>query len=84
MVWLAHQRAMFLGRELTMRLSSKARLTMLAGLVAFSSSACAIPVGNFGLPLVQGCSIYVLEAAQGTLAVDLIPGVAGVGCNVGL
>jgi hypothetical protein len=66
-------------------MSRKLKMVALTGLVAASSTACAIPVGNpLGIPLVTGCTIFVGEPASGTIFIDVVPGVVGLGCNLGL
>lgn len=63
----------------------KLRLGALGALVAFSSSACVIPVGNpLNIPLVTGCNLYILEPGQGTIVVPISAGVLEIGCNIGL
>jgi len=54
-------------------------------MLAFSSSACVIPVGNpLGLPLVTGCNLYILEPGAGAIVVPVIEGLVSVGCDIGL
>lgn len=67
-----------------MRISRSARLLALAGLIGVSSSACAIPVGNLGTGLPANCTVFLFENASGAVALDLIPGVAGVGCDINI
>ncbi len=63
----------------------KVRLGALAAMLAFSSSACVIPVGNpLGLPLVTGCNLYILEPGAGAIVVPVIEGLVSVGCDIGL
>jgi len=62
----------------------KFRMVALTGLLALSSTACAIPVGNpLNIPLVTGCTLFVGEPAVGAIAIDLVPGTIGIGCNLG-
>ena len=63
----------------------KVRLGVLAGVIAVSSSACAVPVGNpLNIPLVTGCTLYIAEPAQGTIVVPIQAGVLEIGCTLGL
>lgn len=63
----------------------KFRLGALAAGVAFTASACQIPVGNpLNIPLVTGCTLFVLEPAQGTITIPISAGVIEIGCNIGL
>jgi hypothetical protein len=63
----------------------KFRLGAVAALLTVSASACAIPVGNpLNIPLVQGCTLYILEPAQGTIKVPIQAGVIEIGCTLGL
>ena len=73
------------GEMMTRNTRARARMVGLAGMVMFASTACQIPVGNpLGIPLVSGCTLFIGEPAQGTIAIDVVPGAIGIGCNIGL
>ena len=65
-----------------MKRGRRLRLSALAGLVMVASTACQVPIGNIAGFI--NCNLYILEPAQGIIALDLIPGVIGVGCSIGL
>ncbi|NLA36549.1 MAG: hypothetical protein GX868_12830 [Actinobacteria bacterium] len=70
---------------MTRSAQNKLRVGALAGLVMFGASACQIPVGNpLGLPLVQGCTIYLGEAAGGDIVIPVAAGTLELGCVLGL
>lgn len=63
----------------------KLRLGALGALVAFSSSACVIPVGNpLNIPLVTGCTLFIAEPGQGAIVVPIQAGFLEIGCDLGL
>lgn len=64
---------------------NKVRVSALAGLVMLGATACQIPVGNpLGLPLVQGCTVFLGEAGAGTIVIPVSAGTLELGCNLGL
>lgn len=63
----------------------KVRLGALAGLVMLGATACQIPVGNpLGIPLVQGCTVFLGEAGSGHIVIPISQGALELGCNLGL
>ncbi|HOT79506.1 MAG TPA: hypothetical protein PKY13_05935 [Microthrixaceae bacterium] len=70
---------------MTRSTKKKFRLGALAAVLAFSSSACAIPVGNpLNIPLVTGCTLFIAEPGQGAIVVPISAGFLEIGCNLGL
>jgi len=69
---------------MTRSTKKKFRLGVLAGALAFSASACQIPVGNpLNIPLVTGCTLFVAEPGQGAIVVPIQAGVLEIGCTLG-
>ena len=68
---------------MTRRRRARLQLAALVGATAIASTACAIPVkaSDFGIPLPVTCKLFILEPSAGLLHFDVIPGVAGLGCD---
>lgn len=70
---------------MTRSTKKKIRLGSMAAVLAFSSTACQIPVGNpLGIPLVTGCTLFIGEPGQGAIVVPIQAGFLEIGCNLGL
>lgn len=70
---------------MTRSTTKKLRLGAMAALIAVSSSACVVPVGNpLNIPLVTGCNLFILEPGSGGVVIPVVEGVVSIGCDFGL
>jgi len=62
------------------RTQKKFRLGAMVAMLAFTASACTVPL-DLGISFLN-CSIYILEPAQGAIVIPISAGVLELGCNL--